>query len=311
MRSIPLAARAVAVALLLCFAATVPGPAGTASAASIVVLVNDDPVTEYDVSQRLTLIRLTSQGKGNRQQALDELIEERLKQQAADSMGISASESEVEQAFGQIASRVKLSPDELSRALRQSGVNPDTLRRRLRADLAWRDVVRAQMRRQVNIADSQVQAEISKRGDEAKAASYQYTLQPVIFVVPEGSSAGYKRERMQQASRFSSQFPGCDAAREAAKSFRDTVVQERVRRSSTELPDDMKEMLASIQINGATRPEEVENGVRVLGVCQREEVIDTAAAQKEIRAEMLNDEGQRLSRRLLIDLKQGAVIEHR
>ncbi len=304
---------ATLVALAASCLPAVPGVplAGTAWASSIVVLVNDDPVTEYDVKQRTSLIRLTSGGKGTRQQAIDELIEEKLKQQAAGRLGISADEAEVDQAYANIATRVKLSPSQLSQALSQNGVNPETLKRRLRADLAWRDVVRSQMRREVNIRDTDVQAELSKRGEEAKSTSYRYTLLPTIFVIPDGSSQAYIRQRMQDASRYSQQFPGCDKARELAKNFRDTVVQDEMRRSSTDLPEELQKRLAGIPIGKASPPDKIDKGVQVIGVCQREEVQDTVAAQNEIRSEMLNEEGQRLSRRLLIDLKQAAVIERR
>ena len=39
--------------------------------------------------------------------------------------------------------------------------------------------------------------------------------------------------------------------------------------------------------------------------------IAESAARKQVRAELMNEQGERLSRRLLIDLKQSAVIEYR
>ena len=259
-----LAIAAAAVFILTAAPALTDG--GRAWASSIAVLVNDDPITEYDVKQRTTLIRLTSGGAGSRQQAVDELIEERLKQQAATRLGVTANEAEVEQAYGTIAQRVKLSPSQLGQALQSQGVNPETLKSRLRADLAWRDVVRGRMRQEVNIRDSDIQAQLSKRGDEAKATSYRYTMQPVIFVIPQDSSAAYKNQRRQEAARYASQFSGCDSARELAKNYRDTVVQSLIRRNSAELADELKAKLEQIPVGKAGSPDEVANGMQILGI---------------------------------------------
>ncbi|ESR27227.1 SurA N-terminal domain-containing protein [Lutibaculum baratangense] len=310
-RTILAASALLAVTLAPMLPAAMNGGSGSAWATSIAALVNDDPVTEYEVQQRMRLNRLTG-GPAGKQQALDELVEERLKQQAARRVGISANESEVEQAYAGIASRVQLTPSQLNQALQQNGINPDTMKDRLRVNLAWRDVVQGQMRRQVNIRDADIRAELTRRGEaENTTTVYRYTLQPVVFVVPQGSSAAYVRQRMTEASRFAQQFQGCDSAMELAKNYRDTVVQDKVRRGSAELPPEMRQKLAEVSVGGATRPEEIDNGVRVLGVCTREEEQSTEAAQQEIRSELLNEEGQRLSRRLMIDLKQFAVIEYR
>src|SRR5690606_16737243 len=106
---------------------------------TIKVVVNDKPITSYNVAQRARLIQLTTRrgGAAAQREAMEELIDEVLKLQETQRLGISVSKAEVDNAFASIAQRVKLSPANLSRALQQSGVNPDTLRDRLRAEIGW------------------------------------------------------------------------------------------------------------------------------------------------------------------------------
>jgi peptidyl-prolyl cis-trans isomerase SurA len=299
---------AAPVALLI---AAGPTPVG---ATTIAVLVNDDPITEYDIAQRSRLITVTSGGQGGgdlRQRATDELIEERLKMQEARRLGVIVASAEVDDAYGSIATRVKLSPSQFSQALEQMGVNPATLKKRLEADLSWRDVVRARFSSSVRIRDRDIEAAMSRKGEEMPTTTEELALQQIIFIIPSGSSAAFINQRKQDSQRFKSQFNGCDGARELAKSFRDIVVRDTVRRNTSELSPLVVDSLKNVPINGLSPPNQTASAIEFLAVCERTVVDDDSAARKQVQSELMNEQGDRLSHRLLIDLKQSAVVEYR
>ena len=314
MKLAPFALRAwlpVMAALLIVLTGAPIGSTG-ATASSIAVLVNDQPITDYDIAQRQRLLQATSGGQGGgRQEAINELIDERQKMQAARRVGATASKAEVDAAFGAIATRVGLSTEQFAQALGQIGVNADSLKNRLEADLAWRNVVRSQLRQDVRIRERDIDLAIAKRGPEAQAQAYELLLQQVIFVVPSGSSAQYTNQRRQDAQAFRSRFTGCDSTRELARSFRDTVVKDPIRRNSTALPPQMRESLQNVGIGQMTQPNDTENAIELIAVCDRQETNERSGVRQEIESELINEQGERLARRLLIDLKQVAVIEYR
>lgn len=287
------------------------GLAKPASAASIAVLVNDEPITDYEIAQRTRLIQATSGGQAGRAQAVDELIEEKLKMQAARRLGIAVSESELSQAFNQIASQVNLSPSQFSQALGQIGVDPETLRSRLRADLAWRDIVRQQLRQEINVRDRDVEALLTERGEAATGTSIELTMRQIQFVIPSNSSQDFVRRRQQEANQFRAQFTGCDTARDLAANYRDAVVRSEIRRTSNDLPPQMRETLVNLSEGEVSPPQVTEEAVELIAVCERREVQDMEAARSEIQDSMVNEQGERLARRLMIDLKQAAIIERR
>jgi len=287
---------------------------GAVYASSIAILVNDDPITEYDIVQRTKLINATSGGRatGNvRQRAIDELIDERLKMQAAKRLGISISADQVDQAFGTIATRVKLSPSQFGQALQQIGVNPATLKKRIEADMSWRDVVRSQFNSNVNIRDRDIETALARKGEEIPTTTEELALQQIILIIPKGSSPDFVRQRKRDAQAFRSQFTGCAGARELARSFRDIVVKDTVRRNTADLSPLVVESLKDVPTDGISAPNETPTAVELLAVCDRTEYQDESAARKKVQAELMNEQGERLSRRLLIDLKQIAVIEYR
>ncbi len=298
---------AAGAASAICF-----GSARPAHATEIAILVNDDPITEYDIAQRQKLIAATSRGGGNtKQQAIDELIDERLKMQAARRMGISAAPEEVDGAFDMIASRVKMPPSQFAQALQQIGVNPQTLKKRLEADITWRNVVRARFRSNVNIRDRDIEVALARKGEELPTTSMEIEFQQIILIIPKGSSDSFVRQRQADAQAFKAKFTGCDSARDLAKSFRDIVVKEKVRRNVADLPPDLVEKAKEVAIGGIIGPTSSPVVVELLGICDREEIQDSSSARKQVQSELMNEQGERLARRMLIDLKQAAVIEYR
>lgn len=286
----------------------------TAIASSIQILVNDDPITEYDIAQRTKLITATSGGRtppNVRQRAIDELIDERLKLQEANRMGITVSAEQVDEAFGVIATRVKLAPAQFSQALQQIGVNPATLKKRLESDIAWRDVVRARFNSSVRIRDRDIETALARKGEELPTTTQELAVQQIILIIPQNSSVDYIRQRKADASAYRKQYTGCDTALDLAKNFRDIVVKDIVRRNSAELGPLVQESLKDVPVNGISQPNETPNAIELLGLCDRVEVQDDSAVRKQVQAELMNEQGERLSRRLLIDLKQSAVVEYR
>ena len=72
-----------------------------------------------------------------RQEFLDELITEILKVKEAKQWGLEVTDSEVDAAFGTMATRMRLTPDQLTQVLAKAGVYAATLKQRIRADMAW------------------------------------------------------------------------------------------------------------------------------------------------------------------------------
>ena len=75
---------AASAACALAWSLTAPLPASAQSEQSIVMLVNDDPISAYDIEQRTRFLAITSQQQPNdelRKKAEDMLIEERLQMQ--------------------------------------------------------------------------------------------------------------------------------------------------------------------------------------------------------------------------------------
>ena len=125
--------------------------AAPASLAAVKVTVNGDPITDVDIAQRLKLFQL--EGRSGSNAAMEELVNEALMLQEARRLNIQISETQMDQAYQNVARNVKVSVDNLDRILSQNGVNRETLIRRLRAALAWNEVTTIAVMPRVQISD--------------------------------------------------------------------------------------------------------------------------------------------------------------
>jgi peptidyl-prolyl cis-trans isomerase SurA len=302
-------------AAYLCIAAGWLGLALSSPAAAqsaIKALVNDQPITTYDVRNRARFLQLTTQGRAGEKQALEELIDERLKEQEARRLNVGISVSAIEEAFAGIASRANLTPAQLEQALQQEGVNPETLKSRIRAELAWAEVVRARFRATVQITDQDVADALAGRPEAQQAPALQeYDVQPIIFVVPEKASQAYQAQRKREADAFRSRFASCDQSLEQAKGLRDVVVRPTVRREESQLDRATAETLAKTPVGGTTPVEQIEQGFQLLAVCAKRGLEGQTRGSQEARTELLNERGQLTARRYIRDLRSDAVIEYR
>lgn len=298
---------AVFAASLFLVSAPSLGPVG---AVTISALVNDDPISSYDVQQRARLMQITGQGGGT-QAALDDLIEERLKLQEARRLRISITQEQVDQAFGSIAQNIQLSPNELTQALGQAGVNADTLKSRLRADLAWRDVVRGRLQGTVQVREQDVIAALQTRGGSGDQTVIEYELQQIVFVVPAGSGQAVAQQRQREAAALRGRFVSCEQTIPQLTGMRDVVVRRIGSRRSVDLNEQLRETLSSTAVNKLTSPNATQTGIEMIAVCGRREVRDDRVGRQEMQQEMMSTEMQSGAERLMSELKQMAVIERR
>jgi peptidyl-prolyl cis-trans isomerase SurA len=111
-------------ALAACAAATPP-----ASAQQVVVIVNGAPITTYDIAQRIKFDMLASHEAPSRQDAIQELIDEKLKVQVGKRYTLEVEDNQVDTAYANMAQHMHVSADQLTKLLAQQGIFLAELRR--------------------------------------------------------------------------------------------------------------------------------------------------------------------------------------
>lgn len=160
----------------------------------ILVIVNDDVITQSELDSRLPAIkqqllkqrvRLPADEVLN-QQVLERMILERLQLQMAAQLGIQVSEAKVEQAFARLAQQNKLSVEQFKAALKAEGIAAAAFREQLRDQLTIQQLLEREVNSRVSVSEGEVQAFIAERARRGEAVAYN--VGHILISVPENAN---------------------------------------------------------------------------------------------------------------------------
>jgi peptidyl-prolyl cis-trans isomerase SurA len=299
---------------------------GTAQEVSIKVLVNDDPISDYDIDQRTRFLAITTQSQPSpelKQKATDMLIDERLQTQEGRRQGATADEDDVTKILEDMAKKNNLDVDGLSTALSKAGVNIKTLKDRIRSQMIWQETVRRKFRHDVQIGDADITAAMTQSPaaapdganappDAAGAAPQpppEGTLQlrQVKYEIPAGADQGPIASRLAAAENLRARFDNCADLAKGVEGASVKTLDQKV----SALTQPARLLVATAKVGQMTPPTITNAAVEVYAVCGKRAFRGDDAARGETQRKLMNQEMQIRAERLLRDLKQEAFIEYR
>ena len=208
-------------AALLFAAATVAMDSASAQSGAhrIVRVVNDQPISSYDVESRLRFVSTTAQSTlpadamaRIRGQVVENLIDEQLQLQEATRLGITAEDSEIQAAIARIEKQNNMEAGQLLSVLSGRKLDANTLIAQIRATLVWRKAVSQRLRSRVTIGEDDIDAYLDDLRDKGGT---EYLLGEIFIAAnnpSELSRARQTAERLLQELRRGAPF--ADIARQ-------------------------------------------------------------------------------------------------
>ncbi len=278
--------------------------------AQVVILVNGEPITAYDIEQRTKLLQTSTRKPPARQEVVDELINDRLKLQIAKRYELEITDSMLDNTFAGIARNARTTPENFAKILTATGIDVKSFKHHLRADLAWAQIIRGKFQNSLQIGERDVFAALESR-KQGEDIGYEYRLTPITFVVPRGAAESTFEARKREAETLRQRFQNCDEGVRFARALRDVAVREPIVRSSADLAPALRQVLDSIEIGRLTTPEITQNGVELFALCSRKQITADTPGKREVRDEIFSQKFQAQSRRYLNELRSAAMIEYR
>ncbi|MEM8793364.1 MAG: peptidylprolyl isomerase [Pseudomonadota bacterium] len=309
----------------LCFGAFVVASliGGVAPAQTVfkpVAVVNESVITGFDLAQRARLLS-TMDGRGRpaeafQRQALETLIVDRLKIQAGEAIGLSATEEVVQIGFDLFAQQNGLEPEVLRERLNGDGVTNQAIDDFVAAETIWREVVRARFLAQAEPSSSRIDEELRL---SVNLTNTSYRLNEI------GLKFTGDRQQDQQISaailQLYNQLQGGGDFQEAARQFSQTPSAERGGElgwvPGNRMPTDLVRDLNRLEIGQITRPVSIQGGVAILQLVERrtdgsDGNIKVSDEERElVRERLLSQEVNRLAEGFLQEIRRDALIEIR
>ncbi len=293
-----------------------PHPA-TAQELSIVVLVNDDPISDYDIEQRERFLAITTKAEPSpelKKQATDMLIDERLQIQEGKKLGATPDDADVRKILDDMASKNNLDAEGLTTALAKAGVNVKTLKDRIKAQIVWQDVVRRKFRRDILIGDAEVDEALSDAGEEAPSgepAGTALQLRQVKFTLPSGADQRTIASRLAAAETVRSRFNSCANLGDLTKGIQGASVQNIADQQAVSLVQPARLLVQHAKVGQMTPPTLTGSAVELYAVCGKRAIHADNPKREETQRKLMNEEMGIRAERLLRDLRQDAFIEYR
>jgi peptidyl-prolyl cis-trans isomerase SurA len=308
-----IAAIAVLAALAGLFGST--APAWAQAEQSIVVLVNDDPITVYDVEQRQRFLSVTTQEQPSpalKKKATDMLIEERLQMQQGRKLGITADEQDVTKVLGGMAQNNKMSAEQLAAALGQMGVNIKTLRDRIRAQVVWQDVVRKKFRRDVSIDQTEVDKALGGAG-EAEKPREETTLQlrQVKYEIPTDADQASIAKQLAAVEAVRAKVQTCSNLSSLTKDMKGFKIKTLQDQLPGSLGQPMRTLVMNAKIGQMTPPTLSGSAIEAYAVCGKHAVKGDPEKRQQTELKLVEEELGIRAEGLLRDMRQDAFIEYR
>jgi peptidyl-prolyl cis-trans isomerase SurA len=301
--------------LLVACAATIVLPVcvSPSHAQTVAVMVNGEPITDFDIAQRIKLDFLTTHKQPNRQDVVNELIDEKVKIREAKKYSVDPGASDIEQAYAQMASRMRISPDQLSKSLESQGIRPDTLKSRIKADMVWTSLVRGRYKERLQVGETDVAAAVKAEGggETQQADAFEYRMQPVVLVVPKGASPAAMESRKKEAETLRAKVQTCDEANTYFKSMPNAAIRDTVVKTSADIPPVLRKVLDDTPIGHLTPPEITKQGIEMVALCERKPTTIDTPKKKEIRDKLYAQKYETTSKSYLQEIRREAMIEYR
>jgi peptidyl-prolyl cis-trans isomerase SurA len=284
-----------------------------AEAQLVVVIVNGDPITSFDIEQRTKLVQASTHKAPGRKEVLEELIDEKLKVQLLKRYQIEGIEKDVDNAFANMARRMRGTPKEFTEQLNKQGIQAETIKARIRAELVWGQIIRGRYQSSFLFSDKDIQARVeAKNAGAAETVGYNYSLRPILFVVPRGSPPEAVEARRKEAESLRSRFQSCEEGIVMARDIRYVAVRAPIHKTSAELAQALREILDKTEVGKLTAPETTQQGIEMYAVCEKKQAnAEDAPAKKEARDELFKKTFEVQSKKLLKELRGQAMVEYR
>ncbi len=313
MRSITL--RLISGSIALALAAVFVPAGGTlpaqAQASEIRVVVNNVPITSYDIQRRQAFLRLQQQN-GTVERATNDMIDQTLRLQEMGRLNVRISEDQVSDAYNNFARSNNLTTAQLDQILAQSGVTRGHFRDFIRAQMGWSQALQARARHEGGRVTEQeaVRRMIEQGGNKPSAT--EYMLQQVIFVVP-AAERGRLAQRRREAEALRARFRSCETTREFARGLIDVTVRDLGRVLEPQLPPDWERQIKAIGPGQATAVRDTERGAEFIAICSARQVSDDMVAAMVFESQQSGgDSGaDELSRRYTAELRERSSIVRR
>lgn len=304
--------------------------AAPARAADIVAIVNDQPITDLDLTQRIALLEVMDdvpRGGIDKKKALRQLIDQTVKIQEAKRYNMLPSDVEMKERIKRLAQSLKLTVDQLYAKLETKGISKETFVEYVKAGMAFTRIIQGKYQQDLKVTDAEVDAKMAEIkaniGAESAKIMNDPRMKPItvyslmeINLPVEGDDPMLLQSRAIEASQVMQRLKSCSGLKAASEGIFDVKKGKSFEADATKLPPKMKAALDKGGIGRAIGPMRGKAGIQLIALCGVRKLTPPkpdfkVPSRDQVERAALNDKFDKLEEDYLNSVRDKVYVEYR
>jgi peptidyl-prolyl cis-trans isomerase SurA len=306
-------------AALFALAAALPlssAAAATAENRGVLAVVNDQPITGFDVEQRIKMTSVLGSGKKlTRKEALELLINDILKRAETTRLKATLTEEQVDAAVERLAKGSGTTVEGLEAKLKTAGITMKALRAQLLTNLSFNRVLVGKYKIKPHVEDAEIDRKLAQLKQDPR-------LQPIqIFELREISlpmqSTGelvvtqLLQSRLMEAQQIQQKYTGCAKANEAVAGIFNIRISNVLQVQADKLPGKMRETLEKAGTKTLLGPMRAKDGIQLIAFCGKRMIAPEGPTREQVQRMLTEKVYDTYEEKYLRDLRRTALIDYK
>ncbi len=244
-----------------------------------------------------------------RKQALDELIEERLKVSEAKKLNVLASDEDVSRVVKSIAEKNKMTEPQFAQHLAGLGTDIDAMRSRFRASLSWNEVIKRKYGSQIAISERDVERVVAQ--GPITDDSVELQVKRIVLPIPGKLAQKAVDQRVAEAEGMRAKFRDCASMITLVSGVSGAKFEDLGTRKAGSIGEPTRSFLVNAKDGEMVPPTVGTAGVELYAVCGREVVKADDSKRTAALEELRQKEFELFAKRHLRILRDDASIAYR
>lgn len=284
---------------------------------SVIVTVNDQPITNFDIDQRLRLWQILGNPKKDqsRKQALQSLIDDLIKISAAKKNNVEAKEDVVNAHLERMAKGMQTDLKGLAAKLKKQGVSINALRQYATAQISFNRLLLSLYKVDVTVDPAEVDKALDKFANDPRLKPVTvYQIMEVVLPVEKSDPSMQQQllyARAVEAESIKQRFKGCGSARAATEGVYNAVIKKPMEVDASKIPPDLKQALDKAGPGRLIGPSLQGAGVQLIALCGRQNIAPQKPSRQAIESMLENKKFDGYEQRYIRDLRRTAFIDYK
>ena len=290
------------------------------NAQGVAVTVDDLPITNFDVSQRINLENALGGRVGTdfetRKRILGTLVNEKVAKSKAAKLNFSISDRQLEERIDGMVARMKVSRADLRKQLAEKGVDESALKTQIEGSLYIRWVMaQQQVDTDVKVDQAKVDAKYREiMNDPRMKPVTVVTVQQVDLPVEDTQSAMGQQlmfARAVEARQIMQRYKGCNSLKRASADIFNVRVGQRVEADMSKLPKELQGALRKAGTSQLIGPIPGPAGIKLFANCGTRKISPPAPDRSQIEASVRNEQFEELIATAMTEARKDAFVDYK